>query len=112
MKLQLLTNNVFIIFDNCVFKIKNSKKTRFWTVSYLHISIIQVEESSQVDLIGQLIVPLHGFSVEFIHMDYMLTLATRQAVSSNPIYMTPVGKSATVERSTLASMRTSIKTEI
>ena len=34
MKLQLLTNNVFIIFDNCAFKIQNSKKTRFWTVSY------------------------------------------------------------------------------
>ena len=34
MKLQLLTNNVFIIFDNCAFKIQNSKKPRFWTVSY------------------------------------------------------------------------------
>ena len=29
MKLQLLTNNVFIIFDNCAFKIQNSKKTSF-----------------------------------------------------------------------------------
>ena len=28
MKLQLLINNVFIIFDNCAFKIQNSKKTR------------------------------------------------------------------------------------
>ena len=34
MKLQLLINNVFIIFDNCAFKIQNSKKPRFWTVSY------------------------------------------------------------------------------
>ena len=34
-KLQLLTNNVFIIFDNCAFKIQNSKKPRFWTVSYI-----------------------------------------------------------------------------
>ena len=33
MKLQLLINNVFIIFDNCAFKIQNSKKTRIWTVS-------------------------------------------------------------------------------
>ena len=33
MKLQLLINNVFIIFDNCAFKIQNSKKPRFWTVS-------------------------------------------------------------------------------
>ena len=35
MKLQLLINNVFIIFDNCAFKIQNSKKPRFWTVSYM-----------------------------------------------------------------------------
>ena len=28
MKLQLLINNVFIIFDNCAFKIQISKKTR------------------------------------------------------------------------------------
>ena len=35
MKLQLLINNVFIIFDNCAFKIQNSKKKLvFWTVSY------------------------------------------------------------------------------
>ena len=34
MKLQLLINNVFIIFDNCAFKIQNSKKTRIWMVSY------------------------------------------------------------------------------
>ena len=34
MKLQLLINNVFIIFDNCAFKIQNSKKPRIWTVSY------------------------------------------------------------------------------
>ena len=27
-KLQLEVNNVFIIFDNCAFKIQNSKKTR------------------------------------------------------------------------------------
>ena len=39
MKLQLLINNVFIIFDNCAFKIQNSKKTRIWTVSYTGVQI-------------------------------------------------------------------------
>ena len=29
MKLQLLINNVFIIFDNCAFKIQNSKKNSY-----------------------------------------------------------------------------------
>ena len=38
MKLQLLINNVFIIFDNCAFKIQNSKKPRFWMVSYVVVA--------------------------------------------------------------------------
>ena len=54
MKLQLLINNVFIIFDNCAFKIQNSKKPRFWTVSYAGLKsainyILGVKNCSQYD---------------------------------------------------------------
>ena len=51
MKLQLLINNIFIIFDNCAFKIQNSKKTRIWTVSYAEVlNRIRVGKHTQSDL--------------------------------------------------------------